>query len=331
MSCRLGAHLTIEVNLNTAVYGHKVLYLRHRSNVVYIVYRSVATDRVVVYEVIKPLGSTCEGVNCLAFVDRLVSRQLSCIEKIHICIRKHLCVRINVSLIRFRQHGADTQRQTPDTQLQCAVAPDSRHNVACYLLIYLRRFLGRKLSQRRVASLYHIIDPVKVKLCLISVGNRHLFVNLNYYFLCRLDYTPHVGNLRTQIEVAVLVHRRNLKHGDVYLAVVVYPQERQFAEHHRYVPAAPVLVHPAVMSVKMSRRKTHLLVAVRGKIGFKRSFSDAYCADYFNISQIPGSFSEGFVNINNRPAAQTEMNSVSVLYHFCRLVSGYKLFLIFAC
>ena len=57
----------------------------------------------------------------------------------------------------------------------------------------------------------------------MAVGNRHIFINLNDNLLCGFDNAPHIGYLRSEIEVAVTVHRRYLKERNVDFVLVIIP------------------------------------------------------------------------------------------------------------
>ena len=109
--------------------------------------------------------------------------------------------------------------------------------------------------------------------------DRHVFIDLYDNFLRALDDAPHVSDLRSQIEIAMAVHRSHLKHRDVDFIIVVYPEKRQFTEQHRDIPASSVFIHLSVMYIKVRRSKTDLLVACSRQISLKRFLADAYRTD----------------------------------------------------
>ena len=198
-------------------------------------------------------------------------------------------------------------------------------------LIRFRRLLCRKFCKRCIASLYNIVDSVQIKLCLISMCNRHVFINFNNNFFRRLDNSPHICNLRSKVEITVFIHRSNLEHRNIDSAVIVYPEKWQFTEHHRNVPAATVPVHVSVMCIEMSGFKTYLLIAFCRKVGFKRFLSYRNCAYYRDILKFVCSLGNRLVNVNNGSASKPEVESVSVLYHSGCLICGNQFFLILLC
>ena len=68
-----------------------------------------------------------------------------------------------------------------------------------------------------------MIHAVEIKLRLISVGYRHIFVYFYDYLFSRFYDSPHIGYLRSQVEVSVFIHRSDLEHSDVYVIVIVGP------------------------------------------------------------------------------------------------------------
>ena len=92
-----GTYLPVQVDLNAAVYRYEILNAGNDVYVVYIVYRRVAADRVVVDEVVEPLRAAGKGIESLAFVYVFVPRELACLEEIHVGVNEHLCVRIDVA------------------------------------------------------------------------------------------------------------------------------------------------------------------------------------------------------------------------------------------
>ena len=120
---------------------------------------------------------------------------------------------------------------------------DVLNHVSGDLLIDVRRGLLRKLGQRGVASLDHVVDSVEIDLSLISVSDGHVLVYFNDTHLGGFQNAPHVGDLRSDVEVSVFVHRSDLEESDVQSAVIVLPVNRQFIEHHRNIPATAGFAH----------------------------------------------------------------------------------------
>src|SRR5699024_10823521 len=120
-----------------------------------------------------------------------------------------------------------------------------------------------------------------------------IFIYFNDYLLRRLYDSPHIGHLRSQVEISVLVHGSYLEHGNIDIIIVIYPQERQLAEHHRDIPAAAFFVHHPVVSAEMGGRKSYLVVALCSKKSLKRLFSDSHGTYDRNIFQLisPGRYS----------------------------------------
>ena len=92
-----GTYLPVQVDLNAAVYRYEILNAGNDVYVVYIVYRRVAADRVVVDEVVEPLRAAGKGIEGLAFIYVFVSGELARLKKIHIGVNEHLCVCIDIA------------------------------------------------------------------------------------------------------------------------------------------------------------------------------------------------------------------------------------------
>ena len=103
MSCRFGADLTVEVYLNAAVYGNEVRNASDYAYVVYVVDWGAAAYRVIVDKVVELFCSSRKGVHRLAFVDRLVSRQLSSFKEVGVRIDKHFRMGVYVSHVGLGQ------------------------------------------------------------------------------------------------------------------------------------------------------------------------------------------------------------------------------------
>ena len=197
MTRGFGANLSVQVYLNAAVDRYEVRNSGDRRDVIYIIYRSVAADRIVIDKIIQAFAAAREGIDCLALVNWLVSRQLARLEQIHICVGEHLCVRVDIAQIRLRDHLSDTERQTADPELQRAVALDPFDHVRRDFFVNFRRLFHRQLRKRRVAAFDDVIDAVEIELGLIAMRDRHILIDLYDNFFCGFDDAPHIGDLRT--------------------------------------------------------------------------------------------------------------------------------------
>ena len=52
MTCRLGTYLSVKVNLDAAVDGDEIVDAGNNVNIIYVVYRRTAANRVIVDEII---------------------------------------------------------------------------------------------------------------------------------------------------------------------------------------------------------------------------------------------------------------------------------------
>ena len=130
---------------------------------------------------------------------------------------------LNIVQIRISYHLTYAKRQTANSQLQRTVAFNFFNHVGGYLSVDFRRRFRRQFCQWAVASFNHMVYRTKIELCLITVGYRHILIYLYDYFLGSSDYSPHICHLRPQVKVSVLIHRCDLKHGDINIIIVVSP------------------------------------------------------------------------------------------------------------
>ena len=77
--------------------------------------------------------------------------------------------------------------------------------------------------------------------------------------LWEVDAAAWIRDLRSEVKIPVAVHRSDLKHRDIDVIAIVIPKLRQFAEHHRHVPAVAFVCHAAVESTEMRGSKAHML------------------------------------------------------------------------
>ena len=162
-------------------------------------------------------------------------------------VAQHLRVALNVSDIGLCDTFPDNVGKASGSQLHRTVGPDVLHHVIGYYEIGLRRLSLGDLHERSIASFHYVIDTEQVDLGLIPVSDGHVFVDFYDTHLGGFHNAPHVGDLRPDVEVSVLIHRGNLEIRDVHPVVVIDPKLRQLAGHHGDIPAAARLVHLPVL------------------------------------------------------------------------------------
>ena len=228
-------------------------------------------------------------------------------------VAQHLRVALHVSDIGLCDTFPDNVWKASGSKLHRTVGPDVLYNVIGYHEIGLRRLSLGDLHERSIASLHYVIDTEQIDLGLIPVSDGHVFVNFDDTHLGGFNDAPHVGDLRADIEISVLIHRGNLEIRDVHPVVVIDPKLRQLARHHGNVPAASRLVHLPVLGREKRRREAHLLIGMSGFEYLERLLSDSRSGDYGDILKLVCSFGQSFININYRsaPGAEVDAHAVS--------------------
>ena len=149
------------------------------------------------------------------------------------------------------------------------------------LLILRGRCLHFQLCQRQIFALDDIVYVFNIDLVAVAVSKRHVFIDLHDDLARAANDAQHIRDLRSEVKIPVAVHRSDLKHRDINVIAIVIPKLRQFAEHHRHVPAVAFVCHAAVESTEMRGSKAHMLRAFlserRGSpIGSQRFLVDSH-------------------------------------------------------
>ena len=224
-ACRLGIHLAEQVQVYRVVDGNKVVNGGDGAHVVGVVHRNAHQLRVVVHVVVHLLGARAEGVHLAEAVNALPGAgDFPRPGNVHKGVHVHFCVYAQILQIRLGNEGAYRVGHAANAKLQAGPVGDLLHNQLCHGLVHRGGRRAAHFGNGRVFALHnHVhlgnVDPV----FRAAQAAGHVLVDLHNDGLGPVAHRPHVGSAGAEIEVAVLVHRRNLEHGHVDTAVVAYP------------------------------------------------------------------------------------------------------------
>ena len=136
---------------------------------------------------------------------------------VHKGIDVHLRVDAEVLQVALGDEAADGVGHTADAQLQAGTIGDLGHDEICDLQIDLRSGAGSgHLANGRVAALHDAGDPGDVDAVLHAAeAAGHIGVDFDDDLLGLFADSAQMRSAGAEVEVAVLVHRRHLKDGDI--------------------------------------------------------------------------------------------------------------------
>ena len=160
----------------------------------------------------------------------MLSGDLSGPRQINKGIDIHFGMNSQILKVRLGNKRSDRIRHTADAQLEAGTIRNLIDDHPGNLFLYLGRFSGRShLSYWRIVSFYNIINigdmDVRLK---SSKYTRHVFIYFDNHLVGCLAYCSHVGSIRSEIEVSMLVHRSHLKYRYVYVANILPVIARKF-------------------------------------------------------------------------------------------------------
>ena len=273
---RFRVDLTEQVEVDRIVDGDKVVNLCDGAGIVGVADRSTHAGRVVVDEVVQLLctGTECEGLT--AAVDGLLGTgNLTCHCDVNKRIDVHFGVNAEVFEVGLCNQGADCVGHTADAELETSAVGDFFHDELCNRLIDCSCSTAAAQNPDGGFVFYDVIDLGNVDtLFKTAQAARHIGVDLDDDNLCALAHSSHVGSVGAKAEIAVLVHRGDLEHGDIDGFAVFTNPAGQFGVAQRTIEGIAVGNHLALDARHMPGVPGQALIGFGSLKGFQRAQQD---------------------------------------------------------
>ena len=191
---------------------------------------------VAIHVVIELLRTGGKGEDLTALVEILVlAGDLAGERHIDKAVDVHLGVNGQILEVRLGDHRTDGVGHAADAELQARAVRDLGYDKVGNCGVDLSGGAARaELRHGRVLTLHDHVNVLDVDLAAgEAVDPRQVLVDFNDDGLGSVEHVSQMRGRERVAEVAVLVHRRDLDHGDVNMNVAVAVEARQLAVTHR--------------------------------------------------------------------------------------------------
>ena len=321
-ACGFRIDLTVQVDVDGVVDRDKVVDLCDDARVVRVADRCAHDSRIVVDVVIQLLRAGAECKYLTTLVDGLLGAgQLACTGDVDEGIDIHLGVYAQIGQVGLCDQGADCVRHTADAQLEAGTVRDLLNDQLCNGVVNLGRSGSTHLTERRVVALDDHVDLGDVNRVLKAAETaRHILVDLNDDVLAGLADRLEVGCVRTEAEIAVLVHRCNLNQRVLVRDDVFTVVARQLGIADRCIICHSLCDHFALNAAHVPGVPGEMLRCVVYFCDFRNPHQDA-AAD-FDVGQLVCACSERFIQCDRRTGAPAVVDPVAALDALDRVLGG---------
>ena len=226
--------------------------------------------------------------------------------------------------IGLAEHSAHGVRHAADAQLETCAVGYPLHNEPGHRLVHLGGRTGGLDTHGVVAALHHHVHLADVDAVVEAAQTAgHVLVDLHDDHLGHLAHSLHMGRGQTEVEIAVLVHGRHLKHGHVRRCDMVVVVAWQLGIAHG-------LVEPGAAGDMMALHAAHVM-GIENDVVYRildvedSRLPQADAAAYLHILQLRGAAGQRLVQHAGMNGAEPVVHPVAGFDDLHRFVGGGQL------